>query len=213
MTVISKSSEKDITPDEDPDITAKRQAIKIREMEIDDLAVVFHLGETLFKSTEVPNLYRTWDPYEVTGMFNDDTEYCLVAEAGRRIAGFALGTTITKSHSAWKYGYLIWLGVAPEFQRMGVAEKLLHRFRDLMIKDGARMLLADTQADNRPAIRFFEKNGFGNSEEHIYLSLNLDPERQRLKKKRKSSAAREKSTGSHASHAQKAAKPAEKPHG
>jgi hypothetical protein len=59
MTVISKSSENDITPDEDPEITAKRQAIKIREMEIDDLAVVFHLGETLFKSSEFPNLYRT----------------------------------------------------------------------------------------------------------------------------------------------------------
>lgn len=195
MTVIIKSPENDLTPEEDPDIAAKRQAIKLREMEIDDLAAVFHLGEALFKSTEVPNLYRTWDPYEVTGLFNDDTEYCLVAEADRRLAGFALGTTITKSHSAWKYGYLIWLGVAPDFQRMGVAEKLLHRFRDLMVKDGARMLLVDTQADNRPAIRFFEKNGFGNSEEHIYLSLNLDPERQRLKKKRRSAGNRRKPAG------------------
>ena len=56
MTRISKSPENDITPDEDPDITGKRQAIKIREMEIDDLAVVFHLGETLFKSSEFPGL-------------------------------------------------------------------------------------------------------------------------------------------------------------
>jgi len=85
----------------------KRPVIKIREMLIDDIAIVFHMGEELFKAQEVPNMYRTWDPYEVVGLFNSDTEFCLVAEIDDDIIGFALGTTIEKSHSAWKYGYLI----------------------------------------------------------------------------------------------------------
>ncbi len=40
----------------------KQTAIAIREMEIDDIASVYHLGEKLFTSEELPILYRNWDP-------------------------------------------------------------------------------------------------------------------------------------------------------
>ena len=35
------------------------------------------------------------------------------------------------------------------------------------------MILIDTDADNVAAIRFFEKMGFGNIQEHVYMTLNL----------------------------------------
>jgi ribosomal protein S18 acetylase RimI-like enzyme len=35
------------------------------------------------------------------------------------------------------------------------------------------MMIIDTSADNQPAIRFFEKQGFGDVQEHVYMSLNL----------------------------------------
>lgn len=159
----------------------RREPIKIREMEIDDLAQVFHIGETLFRAEATPNMYRTWDDYEVVGLFHSDREFCLVAEDGGRIAGFALGTIITKSHSAWKYGYLIWLGVAHPYQRRGLAERLVQRFKHLMLKNGVRMLMIDTPADNLPSLRFFRKQGFGQPREHIYLTLNLAADRQRYK--------------------------------
>ena len=161
----------------------KRPNIKVREMEIDDVARVFHLGEKLFKAEKVPNMYRTWDEFEVIELFHGDAEFCLVAEADNKIVGFALGTTITKTHSAWKYGHLVWLGVEPDFQRQGVAEKLFSRFKDLMLKDNVRMLLVDTEAENLPALHFFRKLGFGNPQQHIYLTMNLAAERQLLKKK------------------------------
>ncbi len=161
----------------------KRQIIKFREMTIDDLADVFHLGEQLFIAEKSPNTYRTWDEYEVTDLFYSDTEYCLVAECDDKIIGFALGTTITKSRSAWKYGYLLWLGVTPEFQRAGVAERLFQRFKALMLAEGARIMVVDTEAGNKPALKFFNHQGFGSPREHIYLTMNLDQERHRLKKK------------------------------
>lgn len=167
----------------------KRLNIKIREMEIDDLPEVFHLGEKLFQVQKVPNMYRTWDQYEVVGLFHSDTEFCLVAESGDEIIGFALGTTIEKSHSAWKYGYLVWLGVKPEFQRVGVAEKLFRRFKDIMLRCNVRMLLVDTQSENLPALHFFRKLGFGHPEEHIYLTMNVAAEKQALDKKTRVSAA------------------------
>ncbi len=134
----------------------KRAQVFIRTMEIDDLATVFHLGERLFTAREAPNLYRTWDEYEVINLFQADSEYCLVAESDDRIVGFALGTTVTKSHSAWKYGYLVWLGIDPDFHAQGIA----------------------------PALHFFRKMGFGHPQEHIYLALNLDPQLRQYRGKR-----------------------------
>lgn len=155
--------------------------VTIRRMEIDDVATVFHLGERLFTARTAPNLFRTWDEYEVINFFQNDSEYCLVAETDddeEEVVGFTLGTTVTKSHSAWKYGYLVWLGVDPDYHESGIASKLFNRFRDLMLDDGARMLLVDSEADNAPALQFFRKMGFGHPQEHIYLALNLDPQRQ-----------------------------------
>ena len=161
----------------------KRINLTIREMEIDDIAKVFHLGEKLFTARKVPNLYRTWDEYEVVSLFQSDPEFCLVAYADDMIIGFALGSTISKTGSAWKYGHLYWLGVEPEYQRQGVAKKLFKSFMDLMLENGVRMLQVDTEADNLAALYFFRKMGFGNPQQHIYLSLNISDLRRQIKEK------------------------------
>ncbi|UCC59964.1 MAG: hypothetical protein JSV02_09560 [Dehalococcoidia bacterium] len=51
-------------------VKRKRPEVIIRNMEIEDLASVYRLGEKLFTSEETPILYRTWDPYEVTDYFS-----------------------------------------------------------------------------------------------------------------------------------------------
>ena len=162
----------------------KSGSLVIRQMEIDDLAQVFHLGEKLFTAREVPNLYRTWDEYEVVNLFQSDPEFCLVAEFEEEVVGFILGSTLEKPQSAWKYGHLIWLGTEPEFQRQGIAVKLFRYFQDLMLEDGVRMLLTDTEADNLPALHFFRKLGFGHPQQHIYLTLNLSDQLKELKGKK-----------------------------
>lgn len=146
-------------------------SVDIREMEIDDLAPVYHLGEALFTSDLYPSLYRTWDEWEVIGLYNTDPEYCLVAEIEDQLAGFILGTVISKA--SWTYGYIIWLGVSQNFQRRGVAGKLVDKLVERMIKDGVRFMLLDTDPANTSAVNFFTRKGFGSPREHIYLSLNL----------------------------------------
>ena len=162
----------------------KSNSLVIRQMEIDDLAYVFHLGEKLFTAREVPNLYRTWDEYEVVNLFQSDPEFCLVAEFDEEIVGFILGSTLEKTRSAWKYGHLIWLGTEPEFQRQGIAVKLFNHFQDLMLESGVRMLLTDTEAENLPALHFFRKLGFGQPQQHIYMTLNLSDQQRQLKEKK-----------------------------
>jgi ribosomal protein S18 acetylase RimI-like enzyme len=159
---------------EDPASKRKKPDIEIREMEIEDLAAVFNLGEKLFQAREVPNLYRTWDEYEVVDFFGSDSSYAYVAEMDGDIVGFTLGYIVTKRNSAWKYGYLVWLGVEPELQRSGIATKLYKEIRDAMLEEGVRIVFVDTEADNTDALDFFTRMGFGKPEEHLYLSLNVD---------------------------------------
>ncbi|MBU0674753.1 MAG: GNAT family N-acetyltransferase [Proteobacteria bacterium] len=148
--------------------------IRIREMTIDDLPHVYHIGENIFTAEYSSTLYRTWDEYEITTLFNSDNELCLVAELNDQIAGFALGTTVDKHHSAWKYGYLVWLGVRKDVQMHNIGERLFREIKRRMREQGARIIIIDTDAENRAAINFFKKHGFGNVEKHVYMSMNLD---------------------------------------
>lgn len=147
--------------------------IVIQPATIDDLAAIFHLGEKVFTPQEVSNLYRTWDEFEVTHLFNSESEYVLVAKLDELVVGFAMGTVIEKARSAWSYGHLLWLGVDPDFARCKVGSQLFDRFREIMEADGIRMLMVDTQSDNKPALRFFKRKGFANPTDHVYMTLNL----------------------------------------
>src|SRR4030043_244296 len=144
----------------------KRVETSIRQMEIDDISAVYHMGEELFTSEEFPILYRTWDQYEVTDYFTSDPEYCMVAETepDGKIVGFIIGTTIEKEGTAWKkYGYISWIGVDDDYQRTSLGQRLYRKLEERMKKHGVRMIIADTDAENEPAIAFFKAIGFSDS--------------------------------------------------
>ena len=161
------------------------ETLRIREMTIDDLSEVFHIGEEVFTAEYSQSLYRTWDEYEVTTFFNSDNELCLVADAGEKIFGFALGTTVKKHNSPWKYGYLVWLGVRRDIQQGGVGSGLFKEIKRRMKEQGVRMIIIDTSADNEPAIRFFQKQGFDDIQEHVYMTLNLTRRKKKSHGKKK----------------------------
>ena len=155
---------------------SSKRKIEIRTATIDDLSAIFHLGEKVFTSQEYSNLYRTWDEYEVTHLFNSESEYVIVAVSKKRVVGFAMGTIIEKARTAWNYGHLLWLGVDPDYSRMNIGTLLFERFRELMETAGISMLIVDTQANNEPAVNFFQRKGFENPTEHVYMTLNLRKE-------------------------------------
>ncbi|MDF1577982.1 MAG: GNAT family N-acetyltransferase [Desulfurivibrionaceae bacterium] len=154
----------------------------IREMTIDDLAAVFHLGEELFTSDYSSSMYRTWDEYEITTLYNSDNELCVVCERDGEIAGFALGTTVEKQHSSWKYGYLVWIGIRPDLQKLGAGDKLFNEIKQRMVEQGVRMMIVDTDADNEAGIGFFRKQGFDSIQQHVYMTLNLSRARRKRRK-------------------------------
>ena len=148
--------------------------IIIREMEIDDISAVYHLGEELFTSDKLPILYRTWDPNEVTDYFGSDREYCLVAEKQGEILGFIIATTIMKEGTAWnKYGYLSWIGVNKAYQRTNLGQRLYRMLEERMVEEGVRMIMCDTEANNTGAISFFKTIGCTERRKHIWLAKTL----------------------------------------
>lgn len=157
--------------------------VEIRQMEIDDVAAVYHLGEELFTSEQFPILYRTWDPYEVTDYFTTESDYCLVAEVEGAIVGFILANTVQKEGTAWKmYGYLSWIGVAPDYQRTNLGQRLYNKLEDIFEDDGVRMVIADTEEENIKAIDFFKAMGFSIRADHIWLAKTLQRKRKKAKK-------------------------------
>jgi len=157
--------------------------IEVREMELEDLAAVYALGESVFTADKWPSLYRTWDEYEPVGLFHSDGEFCLVATHRDQLAGFVLGSLIDKRNSAWSYGYLTWLAVDPALKGSGIASLLIEEITELFIRAGARMMIVDTDADNKAAIKLFHKHEFLHEDRHVYLSKNLTghPGYQRLR--------------------------------
>jgi len=149
-------------------------------MTVHDLAEVYELGRSQFRAETWPMLYRSWDEYEVTTHFNVDGEYCLVAEnndedSAQRIVGFVLGTVVSKPGSAWNYGYIVWMCVHPRWRRRNVAARLVDRLVETMVEvDGIRILMTDTDPENRRAMKFFAARGFTDQHPHVYLSTNLE---------------------------------------
>jgi ribosomal protein S18 acetylase RimI-like enzyme len=175
---------------------APTKNIEVREMELEDLPAVYALGEAVFTADKWPSLYRTWDEYEPVGLFHSDGEFCLVAESDNKLAGFALGSLIDKRNSSWSYGYLTWLAVDPELKRGGIASKLISAITDAFIRAGARMMIVDTDARNKPAIKLFRKHNFLHEDLHVYLSKNLTshPDYRRLRSKKQAASRKRKNS-------------------
>jgi ribosomal protein S18 acetylase RimI-like enzyme len=142
-------------------------------MRIGDIPKVYEIGEQIFLPRDFPLLYRTWDQYEVAAMFATDPELSLVAEHNGKIVGFSLSAIIAKPKSPWKYGYLIWLGIARAYQRRRVGNRLFNEARRRMEANGARIMIVDTEGSNAAAIEFFRGRGLKIVRQHVWMSARL----------------------------------------
>jgi len=157
----------------------EKQRITVRPMEIADLHPVYLIGESIFTQRS-PNLYNFWDEHLVLQSYLSDPDLCVVATVKNKtddaeeeeeiVVGFCFGTTIEKPRSSWKYGYLVWLGCSDNYQGLGLATQLYNVVVELFVLEKCRIVMIDTQRNNEGAIKFFRGKGFGNDEEHVYLS-------------------------------------------
>jgi ribosomal protein S18 acetylase RimI-like enzyme len=148
----------------------------IRPLTMKDIAPAYHLGNAIFTANEFPNMYRTWDDFAVVENFEGSPEFCFVAESAKKeIIGFLLGQTMTKSNVGTR-GYIQWVAVLEPYRRHGVATSLLRSFTNVAKNENVSFLLADTPADNLPAIQMFQKAGLCRQTDHVYLTRQIPKE-------------------------------------
>lgn len=97
----------------------------------------------------------------------------MVAKLNGKVIGFALGKVSEKSRSAWKYGYISWIGISKGYKGLGLGRRLYKRLESKMEDKGARMIILDTELSNTDALRFFKRLGFQSSSAHVWLTKSL----------------------------------------
>jgi ribosomal protein S18 acetylase RimI-like enzyme len=143
--------------------------VRIRDMSVDDIAQVYHLGEALFTARRFPILHRTWDPYEVAYLFVSESDLNLVAARGETVVGFCLSTTTEKPDDDRPYGYLIWLGVSSKVQKQGVGKRLVREMLRRMKEQGVKEVLLDTEDAEGGAAGFFRRIGFEGIRRQVWM--------------------------------------------
>ncbi|MGQ9530586.1 MAG: GNAT family N-acetyltransferase [Candidatus Bathycorpusculaceae bacterium] len=154
----------------------RKAQIEIRQMTLEDLSEVWHLGEKIFTPSSLQFTYRTWNINELLSYFYSDQELCLVAENTRskKIVGFALGTILKRPFSPWTYGYFVWAGVQKMSQRGGVGKRLYKELEKRFKDKGARIVIVDVESNNQAGIHFIKKLGFKEAQTYIWYSKNLE---------------------------------------
>ncbi|MEM2098385.1 MAG: N-acetyltransferase [Candidatus Bathyarchaeia archaeon] len=156
--------------------TPNKIQIEIRQMTLEDLPEVWHIGEKIFTPSYLPFTYRTWNISELLSLFSSDPELCLVAEVtkAKRIVGFALGTILKRPLNPWKYGYFNWIGVQKIRQKSGIGKRLYNEMEKRFKQKGARIAIVDVENGNHVGVRFVKNLGFQPSESYTWFSKNIE---------------------------------------
>jgi len=154
----------------------RKPTIDIRQMALEDLSEVWHLGERIFTPASLQFTYRTWNVDELLSLFYSDSELCLVAEniLSKKIVGFALGTILKRPYSPWTYGYFLWAGVQRMKQKSGIGRRLYKELEKRFIDKGVRIVIVDVESNNPAGIRFTKKMGFKEAQTYVWFSKNLE---------------------------------------
>lgn len=157
-------------------VVKKKLQIEIRQMALEDLSEVWHLGGKIFTPSRLQFTYRTWNIDELLSVFCGDSELCLVAEDTHlnKIVGFALGAILKRPFSPWTYGYFLWVGVQRLRQRRGIGKRLYKELEKRFKNKGARIAIVDVESNNSAGIRFVKELGFKEAQTYLWYSKNLE---------------------------------------
>jgi ribosomal protein S18 acetylase RimI-like enzyme len=154
----------------------KKSRFEIRQMTLEDLPEVWHLGEKIFTPSSLQFTYRTWNIDELLSLFSGDPELCLVAQnaESKKIIGFVIGAILKRPYSPWTYGYFVWAGVRKMKRKHGVGKRLYKELEKRFKAKGARIAIVDVESNNPVGIRFIKKLGFKEAQTYIWFSKNLE---------------------------------------
>jgi ribosomal protein S18 acetylase RimI-like enzyme len=128
--------------------------ILIRPMQSADIPIVAHIDHLAF-----PPLWQNCragleKAFSQTGIST-------VALNDGEIVGYQISTTMTI------YGHLARLAVHPDFQRRGIAFSLVYNLLSQFKTRGFWRVTVNTQSDNKPSLKLYDRFGFTRTSEQI----------------------------------------------
>jgi len=130
------------------------EKIRIRMMKSEDLLTVSNIDHIAFPSLWQNSLSGLKRAFELQGIST-------VAVHNDKIIGYQISTTMTI------YGHLARLAVLPSYQRQGVAFALVYDLLEKFKDRGLWRVTVNTQSDNKPSLKLYEKFGFEVTGEEI----------------------------------------------
>jgi ribosomal-protein-alanine N-acetyltransferase len=121
-------------------------AIEIRRLSIGDLPEIEEIERRAYKTP--------WSRSMFASELAKGTSICLGAFEGDELVGYIVNSRYV---DAW---HVMNVAVDPDYQRRGIATRLLERLFELTDEDDGRGYTLEVRVSNREAIRLYEKLGF-----------------------------------------------------
>ena len=121
-------------------------AIEIRRLSIGDLPEIEEIERRAYKTP--------WSRSMFASELAKGTSICLGAFEGDQLVGYIVNSRYV---DAW---HVMNVAVDPDYQRRGIATRLLERLFELTDEDDGRGYTLEVRVSNREAIRLYEKLGF-----------------------------------------------------
>jgi [ribosomal protein S18]-alanine N-acetyltransferase len=121
-------------------------AIEIRRLSIGDLTDIEGIERRAYKTP--------WSRSMFASELAKGTSICLGAFEGDQLVGYVVNSRYV---DAW---HVMNVAVDPDYQRRGIATRLLERLFELTAADDGRGYTLEVRVSNGDAIRLYEKLGF-----------------------------------------------------
>ena len=121
-------------------------AIEIRRLSIGDLSVIEEIEQRAYKTP--------WSRSMFASELAKGTSICLGAFDGDKLIGYIVNSRYV---DAW---HVMNVAVDPDYQRRGIATRLLERLFELTREDDGRGYTLEVRVSNTDAILLYEKLGF-----------------------------------------------------
>jgi len=135
------------------------EVIKIRPLKREDIQSAMKIQRKITGKSPKAGWKK-----EIETHLKDYPQECLAAIYTDRVAGFIIGEVKTLEFGVDKSGWIVIVGVDPEFMGQGIGKKLGRKLLDHFKKKGIKQVFTAVPWDSSDLLAFFKSLGFERSE-------------------------------------------------
>ncbi|TET89295.1 MAG: N-acetyltransferase [Methanomassiliicoccales archaeon] len=133
--------------------------VEIRRMREKDIPATIAIRESITKK-KVPKFWQ----HEIAIRLLESDNQCFVATFSKKVVGFIIGETKTLDFGVTKSGWLVDVGIDPNYMGQGIGKKLGKAMLRGFNSKGINRIFTAVRWDSSDLLAFFKSIGFERSE-------------------------------------------------